>query len=543
MSNLSLHGRMIHILYLTFNILFSYQFHFIFFFFTHSEKRRVRLSQLHRRKAQQLRETALKLKGVLVKIGQFMSTRVDLLPPEYTQELALLQDQVPPQDFPGIANRIQIELGKDISHTFSRFNEEPIAAASLGQVHEAWLMDGRHVAVKVQYLGIEEIVKTDLKAIRWVTLILQWRFKKVRFNLLYNEFSRLLKEELNYIQEGRNADHFGKNFKDDPRIIVPRVIWEHTTSHVLTLEFVDGVKINDLDGLMAQGMDTKSIAQLLVECYMKQILQHHFFHGDPHPGNIFVQPGPCLVFVDFGLVQKITPSIDKAIKQTVMAIIQRDTEAIIQGLMDLGFIVRTENPSDLEQVASYFMEKYRDMSPREFREITVAHVAEDLSKLLRVHSFLQIPNHFILFARTAGMLNGINMGLNPDLNMVELAKPFAQEYIKGENDWVENILIQGKDWGSTLYHLPRQLEDFLKQARRGEFKTKMTSEDVTGILGKIYKLGLRLVLGLMAFLFLLLPTITHDLFSQQFQNLLGLMGMILLIPITFSLIMDLFKKS
>jgi predicted unusual protein kinase regulating ubiquinone biosynthesis (AarF/ABC1/UbiB family) len=141
------------------------------------------------------------------------------------------------------------------------------------------------------------------------------------------------------------------------------------------------------------------------------------------------------------------------------------------------------------------------------------------------------------------MLNGINMGLNPDLNMVELAKPFAQEYIKGENDWVENILIQGKDWGSTLYHLPRQLEDFLKQARRGEFKTKMTSEDVTGILGKIYKLGLRLVLGLMAFLFLLLPTITHDLFSQQFQNLLGLMGMILLIPITFSLIMDLFKKS
>ena len=542
MSNFSLQGRMIHILYLTLNILFSYQIHFIFLPFTNNEKRRIRLSQLHRRKAQQLRETALRLKGVLIKIGQFMSTRVDLLPPEYTQELALLQDQVPPQDFQKIGHRIQQELGKDLSKAFSRFDEEPIAAASLGQVHEARLNDGRRVAVKVQYLGIEEIVKTDLRAIRWVTLILQWRFKKVRFNLLYKEFSRLLKEELNYIQEGRNADLFGKNFEDDPRIIVPKVIWEYTTPHVLTLEFVEGIKINDLDGLLNQEMDTKSIAQLLVESYMRQILQHRFFHGDPHPGNIFVQPGPRLVFVDFGLVQHISPSIDKAIKQTVMAIIQRDTEGIIQGLMDLGFLVRTDNPSDLEQVASYFMDKYRNMSPKEFGDITVANVAEDLSKLMRVYPFLQIPNHFILFARTAGMLNGINMGLDPDLNMVELAKPFAQEYIKEDKDWVENFLIQGKEWGSTLYHLPRQLEDFLKQARRGEFKTKMTSEDVTGVLGKIYKLGLRLVLALLAFLFILLPAFTQDHFSQQIQTIFGLVGVILLIPITFSLIIDLFKK-
>jgi ubiquinone biosynthesis protein len=355
------------------------------------------------------------------------------------------------------------------------------------------------------------------------------------------EFSRLLLEELNYIQEARNAEQFSKNFTGDQRIVVPKVIWEYTTPHILALEYVEGIKINNVEALRSQGIKTKEIAQLLVESYMRQILLHRFFHGDPHPGNLFVQPGPRLVFVDFGLMQRITPSVDKAIKQTMTAIIQRETEGIIQGLMDLGFIVRTDNPADLEQVTTYFMDKYREMSPKEFREITVADVAEDLSKLLRIYPFLQIPNTFILFARAAGMLNGLNATLDPDLNIVDLAKPFAQQYIGEERGWLETALIQGKEWGATLFDLPQQLEEFLKLARRGEFKTRMSSEDVTGILTRFYKLALRLTLGLFAAFLLFLPKPLQEAIPPFLHSLSGLVGILILVAILWSLLRELLK--
>jgi predicted unusual protein kinase regulating ubiquinone biosynthesis (AarF/ABC1/UbiB family) len=455
---------------------------------------------------------AIEFKGILIKLGQFMSARIDLLPEEYTRILAQLQDSVPPADFTVIKQRLRTDLGKNPEEVFASFNDIPIAAASLGQVHEAILKDGRRVAVKVQYPGIQRIVQADLRAARWASGFLQRFLRQIRFDILYQEFSRILQQELNYIQEARNAERFHQNFDGDDRIIVPKVIWDYTTPHVLTLEFVEGIKITEFEAIRAAGVELPALARLLMESYMKQLFAHRFLHGDPHPGNLFVRPGqaspeglarnPVLVFVDFGLMQPLTPAMREGIKITVGGIIDRDIPRIVQGLADLGFIDRTGNHKAIEKVAAFFIEKYRDISPKAFREIGIDDIAHDLQQIFSISSTLQIPNNFILIWRTLGMLNGINSRLDPNLNIIELAKPYAVPFIRSEEDLFDRFWKTGREVGGSLLALPKALENFLTLANRGEFKTQMSSEDVTGALLTLYRLIYRAILG--AFLLVLL---------------------------------------
>ncbi|MGH7255882.1 MAG: ABC1 kinase family protein, partial [Nitrospirales bacterium] len=251
-----------------------------------------RRGRLHRRTARHFVRTATRLGGVLIKVGQFLSTRVDVLPEAFTEELAKLQDRVPPVDYPVIRARLREELGQDPETVFIHFVPTPLAAASLGQVHEAMLPNGARVAVKVQYPAISELVETDLRALGWATKLLQWWVPTIRFDLLHQEFCHLLSQELDYLQEGRSADTFRANFSGDPRIVVPRIFWEFTTPRVLTLEFIDGIKITNVEELTAKGVSLPALARLVVDAYMVQLLEHRFFHGDPHPGNLFVQPHP-----------------------------------------------------------------------------------------------------------------------------------------------------------------------------------------------------------------------------------------------------------
>lgn len=219
------------------------------------------------------------------------------------------------------------------------------------------------VAVKVQYPEIEQIVEIDLRAIRWIVWVLQKVMTNIRFDVLYTEFSKIVHKELDYFVEARQAEQFHKNFASDPRIVVPKVLWNYTTGRILTLEFVEGIKISRTEEIRRAGIDTKSVATLLVESYMKQILQHRFFHGDPHPGNLFVQPGPRLVFVDFGLMQQIDTGVHRGMEKMMIAIIDREITGIARALLDLGFIARTERMEDIENVVRFFMDRYRDISP------------------------------------------------------------------------------------------------------------------------------------------------------------------------------------
>lgn len=495
-------ARIARVVLIAVGILARYQLDAVRSVFASDETRAHRRSRLHRAAAARMRRSAIELRGVFIKLGQFMSARVDILPEEYTEELATLQDQVPPMPFPPIRDRLVRELGGEIAQRFAAFDERPVAAASLGQVHEAALADGRRVAVKVQYPGIQTVVVTDLRAARLVARLLQWRFPRIRFDTLYDEFARVVHGELNYLNEGRSAERFRANFADDPSVIVPEVIWSHTTAHVLTLEYVDGVKITQFAALAEWGIELPAVARLVARAYMQQLLVHRFFHGDPHPGNLFVQRAadgaPRLVFVDFGIMQRITPQMHHGITRTIRAIIDRDVPEIVRGLQALGFVAVGGHVLEIERAVDFFMDRYRDMAPRMFKNITVFEVAEDVEEFFRVSRSLQVPNNFILFGRTAGMLNGLCSRLDPELNLIELARPFAVEFLAREGGWWGMLWRQGRESAELLATLPRELHTFLVRANRGEFQTMMSSEDVTGGLARLYRLSHRAMLAVVA---------------------------------------------
>ena len=531
--------RMVKILLLALDIAISYRIHYWCSPLYREETLKTRRARLHQRKAAKLTHRAVELKGILIKLGQFLSARVDLLPEEFTRELAQLQDAVPAADFRLIRRRIREELGTEPEAVFARFDPVPIAAASLGQVHEAQLASGQRVAVKVQYPGIQQIVEMDLRAARWAAWGLSHWYRHIRWDVLYSEFARILHHELDYIAEGRNAEQFRQNFADDDRIIVPRVLWDYTTPHLLTLEFVEGIKITEFEAIRQSGIPLPALARLLVESYIKQIFVHRFLHGDPHPGNLFVRPGPKLVFVDFGLMQPLTPRMREGIKTTVGGVIERDIPRIVRGLVTLGFIARNGDLHAIERVAGFFIEKYRDISPKAFRDLSLEEITRDLEQVFSISSALQIPNNFVLLWRTAGILNGINSKLDPDLNIIELARPYALPFLREEKGLLERLMATGREIGGSLLVLPRLLEEFLVAANRGEFKTQMSSQDVTGALLRIYRLLYRAVLAFLALAF----WVASRFFGQQGDSTEALIAKGTAVILGLTLILSLIREA
>jgi len=251
------------------------------------------------------------------------------------------------------------------------------------------------------------------------------------------------------------------------------VILTYTTPHVLTLEFVDGIKISSLEALKARGVQLKEVAHLLMKSYVTQIFEHRFLHGDPHPGNLFIQVHPDgdlkLVFVDFGLMQRITREMQEGMKVVVEAAIDRDRAGIVKGLLALGFIARGGDLKEVEKVVGFFMERYRDISPKELKQITMGQIREDLAQIFEIFSSVQLPNNFILIGRVVGMLNGLTARLDPDMNIIELATPSVREFFRGRRDegWLREFLNQGKAAGRSLFFLPVAVEKFFDLANRG----------------------------------------------------------------------------
>jgi predicted unusual protein kinase regulating ubiquinone biosynthesis (AarF/ABC1/UbiB family) len=466
-------------IFIALRIISSYALFNILNFLMASYKRELRLKALHRKNAIFFREKAVEMKGIMIKAGQFLSSRVDFLPDEYTSELSLLQDRVPPHDYNGIKNRIIEELGAPPEDIFLKFNTAPIAAASLGQVHEAVLKDGQKVAVKIQYPDIEKIIETDIRTLKTVIKLIRGKFGRINFDMLHEEFSRILRAELNYLEEGKNAEKFSQNFKGDERVIFPKVYWEYITKHVLTLEFVEGVKITEYDSLRASGIDSKEIATLLGEVYSRMIYLHGFFHGDPHPGNIHVQPGPKLVFVDFGIVQTIPERIKRELRRFANAIVERDPENAVDPLRRMRFILEGADYRSLIELAQSLMDKYRDITPKELKELTVDHIYKEIENVINVLDFIQIPNNFILLGRTIGILNGISYRLNPEVNIIEIGTPFIKEFLRGgKKEQLETILKELKDTSIKLWRIPSLMDEFFHRANRGDLVVRMSHSDI-----------------------------------------------------------------
>ncbi len=400
--------------------------------------------------ARGFRALAIQYGGVMIKLGQFISTRSDILPQEIIDELASLRDEVPSVPTEKIRKIIEEEIGAIPEH-FSRFDEVPVAAASLGQVHRARLHNGDRVVVKVQRPGIDQVCYTDLAALDVVAHVaMRFRFIRKRMDAvaLIREFGRVLLEELSYTHEAANAARFAAIFKDNHGVYIPTVYPELTTERVIVIEDVTSLKLDDYAGIEAAGINRRAVAQRLMATYMEQIFEHRFFHADPHPGNIFVYPLPedaenahlqdagggrpfYLIFIDFGMTGTLTQQIVNGLIGTLQAVITRDAKRLIDSYAQLGFLLPGTDTERLEEATRAVFDQVWGLSMQEMSSISfdkMADLGSEFSDLLFDMPF-QVPQDFIYLGRTVGILSGLATGYDPNFNPWSEMQPYTQRLI------------------------------------------------------------------------------------------------------------------
>lgn len=449
----------------------------------------------HRRLALEFRALAIELGGVMIKLGQFLSSRVDVLPPEVTGPLSGLQDEVAPVPWPAIERQLVDELDGPPTDVFDRIDTTPLAAASLGQVHLGRLEAGNDVAIKVQRPGIHAIIETDLTAVRFV---IGW-LKRIRFiqrradlDALYEEFAGSLRAELNYIMEAQSAERFAESFADTLDIEVPAPIWELTTERVLVLERIQGIKITNYAELEAAGVSRQEVAQRLFRAYLHQIFVDGFFHADPHPGNLFVRPDPAgpptqqgvsfvLIFVDFGMMGEIPPETRDRLRDVLVAVIQRDFRRLVRLAKELNFLLPEADDTAVARAFETLFDRYYGLSLGELSRIDVEEIESLISEFRDLlYSFpFQIPQNFILLGRCLGILSGQATGLDPDFNPVEEIEPFARRLLGREaGPEAERLVQDALRWIAIVASLPRQVDETLRFLRDTPVPVSLDQEDL-----------------------------------------------------------------
>jgi predicted unusual protein kinase regulating ubiquinone biosynthesis (AarF/ABC1/UbiB family) len=454
-----------------------------------------------RRMSRRFRQVAIEMGGVMIKLGQFLSARVDVLPPEITEELAGLQDEVPPVPFEEIESVLAAELG-DVNAHFSHFWASPLAAASLGQAHKARLVpseangdghDTKAVVVKVQRPDIEDIVRTDLAALRVVS---RWvmRYKPIRRRAnvpaLIEEFSSTMWEELDYISEADNAERFAEMFADDPGVRIPGVYRQHSTRRVLVLEDVSAIKITDIEEITAAGVDRGQVAVRLLDAYFYQIFKKGFFHADPHPGNLFIQPvrpspgdangstNPfVLTFVDFGMVGHVEELMGQNLRQVLVAVSQKDARALTEAYNDLGFFLPG---SDLDRIAEAQEQILDQIWGRSITELSqpdpeeVREFSQEFRDIMFEFPF-QVPQDFIFLGRALGMLSGLSTLLDPDINPWLLVEKYGRDVIRSR-EGLEFGLATLIEWAQIFIAMPSRIDRLLTAAETGRLRVQMTHD-------------------------------------------------------------------
>ena len=448
---------------------------------------RGRLARLSRH-ARDFRNLAADLGGLMIKVGQFLSSRLDVLPRELTRELENLQDEVAPEPEQAIRERIEVELGLPLSSAFAKFDIEPIAAASLGQVHRATLSPKlaelwglQQVVVKVLRPGIEDIVDVDLAALRriggWLSRI-RLVSRRADAPALVEEFAATTLEEIDYLNEAKNLGRFRDNFAGDDFVTTPHVVWDRSTRRVLTLEDVSNIKVNDVDGLIAAGIDPNSVAAELARVTFQQIFVHGFFHADPHPGNVFVKPisgeeGPgfSLTFIDFGMMGAVSDAQRQDLQRFIFAVATRDARGWVLAVQKMKLLLPSADTVQLEQAVQALFDRFAGVGvaeivstdPREFRDLAI-----QFSDLIRTLPF-QIPENFLLLARSISIISGVTSSLNRDFNMWDALDPFARSLLQGgSKSPARAIGRELLDLFNTAIRLPKRVENLSLRLERGE---------------------------------------------------------------------------
>ncbi|MCG6138527.1 MAG: AarF/ABC1/UbiB kinase family protein [Nostoc sp. LLA-1] len=444
--------------------------------------------QAARRKAQAvwIRNTLLDLGPTFIKIGQLFSTRADIFPGEYVEELAKLQDKVPAFSYEQVETTIEKELAKKIPELFQSFEPIPLAAASLGQVHKAVLHTGESVVIKVQRPGLKQLFEIDLQILKGIARYFQNHPKWGRgrdWMGIYEECCRILWEEIDYLNEGRNADTFRRNFRGYEWVKVPRVYWRYASPRVLTLEYVPGIKISQYEALEAAGLDRKVLARQGAQAYLLQLLNDGFFHADPHPGNIAVSPNGDLIFYDFGMMGRIKSNVREGLMETLFGIAQKDGDRVVQSLIDLGAIAPTDDMGPVRRSVQFMLDNFMD---KPFENQSVAAISDDLYEIAYNQPF-RFPATFTFVMRAFSTLEGVGKGLDPEFNFMEVAQPYAMQLITNmngsdNNSFINELSRQAVQVSTTAFGLPRRLEDTLEKLERGDMRVRVRSIETERLL-------------------------------------------------------------
>lgn len=437
-----------------------------------------------------VRETLLDLGPTFIKVGQLFSTRADLFPAEFVEELSKLQDKVPAFSYEQVETIVEQDLGKSVGELFRSFDPVPLAAASLGQVHKAQLHSGQEVVVKVQRPGLRQLFEIDLAILKGIARYFQNHPKWGRgrdWLGIYEECCRILWLEIDYLNEGRNADTFRRNFRNRDWVMVPRVYWRYAAPRVLTLEYLPGIKISHYEALEASGIDRKSIAKLGAKAYLQQLLNDGFFHADPHPGNIAVSPEGSLIFYDFGMMGQIQSNIREGLMETLYGIAAKDGQRIMDSLINLGALVPTGDMSPVRRSIQYMLDNFMD---KPFETQSVSAITDDLYDIAYNQPF-RFPATFTFVMRAFSTIEGVGRGLDPEFNFMEVAQPFAMQLMNNGNgtDTTSSIFNeigrQAAQVSSSALGLPRRIEETIEKLEQGDLRIRVRSAETERLLRRI----------------------------------------------------------
>ena len=480
-----------------------------------ARNRSVRLQRI----AQRFHVLAVDLGGLMIKVGQFMSSRLDVLPPEITKELEGLQDEVPAVPFPAIRALAEAELGVTLERAYSFVDPIPLAAASLGQVHRARLsaLDAEEtglldVVVKIQRPGIGAIVDVDLRALRrvagWLSHI-RLVSDRVDMPVLVEEFAVTSLEEIDYLHEAASAERFAGNFADDARVSVPDLVWERTTRRVLTLQDVTAIKINDVDGLRAAGIDPAEVATEFAAVMFDQLFVNGYFHADPHPGNIFVTPLASadvattadapgrawkFTFIDFGMMGEVPDALRRGLRNLLIAAASRNGKGMVDGIREVGVLLPSADTAELERALTALFARFggmgfaelQDVDPREFRAF--ANEFGDVVRTLPV----QLPENFLLIVRAMSLTSGMCSSLDPAFNIWNAVEPYSAQLIRAEGgNLVQDIAKRTASAAGIIARLPGRLDALITRVEEGNLTVQ--TPRIERRLGSLERTGRRII--------------------------------------------------